>query len=78
MIVNCLGLLRKFFISSILKLSYVIQKLKKKLIYTSYILEFLTDIKLCGINGKNWHVHTCEIKQFIQYKIIHILGMKSK
>lgn len=39
MIVNCLGLLRKFFISSILKLSYVIQ-LKKKLIYTSYILEF--------------------------------------
>lgn len=53
MIVNCLGLLRKFFISSILKLSYVIQKLKKKLIYTSYILEFLTDIKLCGINGKN-------------------------
>lgn len=40
MIVNCLGLLRKFFISSILKLSYVIQKLKKKLIYTSYILEF--------------------------------------
>lgn len=52
MIVNCLGLLRKFFISSILKLSYVIQKLKKKLIYTSYILEFLTDIKLCGIDGK--------------------------
>lgn len=31
MTVNCLGLLRKFFISSILKLGYVIQKLKKKI-----------------------------------------------